>query len=68
LIADVLFDADRAAEALQHIKKALQRIDELQLLPEGIAAVSLLRQSLRHRQIDRRALKSLKDYLEHRRI
>jgi tetratricopeptide (TPR) repeat protein len=64
VLADLLLDAGQSAQAEWEIRAALPVIDELQLVPEGIAALSLLRESLRRRQIDRQALRSLNGYFE----
>jgi tetratricopeptide (TPR) repeat protein len=64
VLADILLDADQPAQAEWEIRAALPIIDRLNLVPEGIAALSLLRDSLRRRQIDRQALRSLNGYFE----
>lgn len=64
VLADLLLDAAQPAQAEWELRAALPVIDELQLVPEGIAALSLLRESLRRRQIDRQALRSLNGYFE----
>jgi hypothetical protein len=37
-------------------------IDEEQMVPEGFAALSLLRDALRYQQVDRKALRELHGY------
>ncbi len=64
VLADLLLDGGQPAQAEWEIRAALPVIDELKLVPEGIAALSLLRDSLRRRQIDRQALRSLNGYFE----
>ncbi len=64
VLADLLLDTGQPAQAEWEIRAALPVIDELRLVPEGIAALSLLRDSLRRRQIDRQALRSLNGYFE----
>jgi hypothetical protein len=64
VLADLLLEAGQPAQAEWEIRAALPVIDELKLVPEGIAALSLLRDSLRRRQIDRQALRSLNGYFE----
>jgi len=59
VVADLLLDAGDAAQAEREIHAALPVIDDLKLMPEGIAALSLLRESLHRRQIDRHALREL---------
>lgn len=63
ILGDLLLDAGQAAQAEWEIRAALPIIDEYKLVPEGIAALSLLRESLRRRQIDRQALRNLNGYL-----
>ena len=62
VLSDLLLDAGQAAQAEWEIRAALPIIDEYKLVPEGIAALSLLRDSLRRRQIDRNALRGLHGY------
>jgi hypothetical protein len=64
VLADLLLDTNQPAQAEWEIRAALPVIDELKLVPEGIAALSLLRESVRRRQIDRQALRSLNGYFE----
>lgn len=64
VVADLLIDAGQPAQAEWEIRAALPVIDELKLVPEGIAALSLLRDSVRRRQIDRQALRNLNGYFE----
>jgi tetratricopeptide (TPR) repeat protein len=64
VLADLLLDTGQPAQAEWEIRAALPVIDELKLVPEGIAALSLLRDSLRRRQIDRQALRNLNGYFE----
>jgi len=62
VLADLLLDAGQADQAEWQIRAALPVIDEYKLVPEGIAALSLLRESVKRRQIDRRALRELHGY------
>jgi len=64
VLADLFLDANQPAQAEREIRAALPVIDELKLIPEGIAALSLLRDSVHRRQIDRKALRSLTGYFE----
>jgi tetratricopeptide (TPR) repeat protein len=63
ILGDLLLDAGQAPQAEWEIRAALPIIDEYKLVPEGIAALSLLRESVRRRQIDRHALRNLNGYL-----
>ena len=62
VIADLLLDLGEEAAARQSVLEALPVIQELQMVPEGMAALQLLRQSLREERIDRPALRELHGY------
>jgi len=62
VLADTLLQAEQEAQAEWEIRAALPIIDEEQMVPEGLAALALLRESLRRRKIDRQALRSLHGY------
>jgi tetratricopeptide (TPR) repeat protein len=64
LIADLLLEGGQERQAEWEIRAALPIIDELKMVPEGFAAMSLLRESLRRRSIDRQALRNLHGYFE----
>jgi len=64
VIADLLLDADQEKQAEWEIRQALPLIDEYKLVPEGFAAMTLLRESVRRQKIDRQALRSLHGYFE----
>jgi tetratricopeptide (TPR) repeat protein len=64
VIADLLIEAGQEAQAEWEIRAALPIIDEEKMVPEGIAALSLLRESLRRRQIDKQALRELHGYFQ----
>ena len=64
VIADLLLDAGQDRQAEWEIRQALPIIDEYKLVPEGFAALSLLRESLRRQNIDRQALRNLHGYFE----
>jgi tetratricopeptide (TPR) repeat protein len=64
VIADLLLDAGQEKQAEWEIRQALPIIDEYKLVPEGFAALTLLRESLRRQQIDRQALRNLHGYFE----
>ena len=59
VIADLLLEAGQDAQAEWEIRAALPIIEEERMVPERVAALSLLRESLRRRQIDRHALREL---------
>lgn len=64
VIADLLLETGQERQAEWEIRAALPIIDELKMVPEGFAAMSLLRESLRRRSIDRGALRKLHGYFE----
>ncbi len=66
IIADLLLDAGQDPQAKWEIQAALPVIDEFKLVPEGIAALSLLRQSLQNHRINRQALRDLHGYFPDR--
>lgn len=64
LIAETLLALKRDREAEWEIRAALPVIDDLNLVQEGLAAVSLLRESVRRRRMDPVALQKLRAHLE----
>ncbi|MEP6767508.1 MAG: hypothetical protein ABJC61_02475 [Acidobacteriota bacterium] len=64
VIADILLETGQERQAEWEIRAALPIIDELKMVPEGFAAMSLLRESLRRRSIDRGALRKVHGYFE----
>ncbi len=66
VLADALLQTGQEAQAVWEIQAALPIIDEEKMVPEGIAALSLLRESLHRRQIDRKALRELHGYFPER--
>jgi len=64
VIADLLLELQEDAAAMQSVLKALPVLQELNMVPEGMAALQLLRESLRDQRIDRAALRELHGYFE----
>jgi len=64
VIADLLLETGHDAEAQREIAAALPVISELKMAPEGMAALSLLRESARRQEINRQALRDLHGYFE----
>jgi tetratricopeptide (TPR) repeat protein len=64
IVADLLLEMGQEAPALKEILRALPVIDELKMVPEGVAALSLLRESVRQQRINRQALRDLHGYFE----
>jgi tetratricopeptide (TPR) repeat protein len=64
VVADLLIDQGAEAQAEWEIRAALPIIDEEKMVPEGMAAYALLRESLRRRKIDRNALRDVHGYFQ----
>lgn len=64
VVADLLLEEGRDREALQEIGAALPVISELKMAPEGMAALTLLRESTRRQEVNRQALRELHGYFE----
>jgi tetratricopeptide (TPR) repeat protein len=64
VVADLLLDLGQDDAARSEIVAALPAIDEIQMVPEGVAALALLRDSVRGRGIDRAALRELHGYFD----
>jgi tetratricopeptide (TPR) repeat protein len=62
-IADTLLRLNRDREAEWEILAALPTIEEQKMVPEGFAAVALLRESVRRRKTDPNALRELREHL-----
>jgi hypothetical protein len=64
VLAETLIALSRHREAEWQIAAALPTIEEQRMVPEGFAAVNLLRESVRRRDTDRKALGSLREHLQ----
>ncbi|MEP6470653.1 MAG: hypothetical protein ABJC28_01460 [Acidobacteriota bacterium] len=64
VVAETLLEMKRDREAEWEILAALPAIDELKLVPEGFAAVALLRESISKRTPDTSALQNLRAQLQ----
>lgn len=64
VIAETLLSLGRHREAEWEILSALPTIDEQKMVPEGFAAVALLRDSVRLRKTDPNALRELREHLQ----
>jgi tetratricopeptide (TPR) repeat protein len=64
VVADLLLDRGKHDEAEAQILSALPTIEEYRLVSEGIAALSLLKESVRQKKINREALRDLHGFLE----
>jgi tetratricopeptide (TPR) repeat protein len=64
VVAETLLEMRRDREAEWEILAALPDIDELKLVPEGFAAVALLRESISKRKPDTSALQKLRAQLQ----
>ena len=65
-LAELLIQASKPREAEWELLTALPTIDEQKMVPEGFAAVALLRESVRQRKTDSKALVELREYLQAR--
>ncbi len=64
VMADLLLELGQETPATRIVLEALPVIQELNMVPEGMAALQLLRESLREQRIDRPALRELHGYFE----
>lgn len=64
VIADLLLEAGEDALALSTIVSALPVIEQYQMVPEGMAALSLLRESVRQNEVNRGALRELHGFFD----
>ena len=63
-LAETLIALNCSREAEQEILAALPTIEEQKMVPEGLAAVALLKESVRRRKTDRNALRELREHLQ----
>ncbi len=63
-LAELLIEAKKPREAEWELLAALPTIDQQKMVPEGFAAVALLRESVRQRKTDPKALVQLREYLQ----
>ena len=63
-IADILLDLKQEAQALEEVLLALPIIDEYKMVPEGMAALALLRESLKQHKVNHQALRDLHGFFE----
>lgn len=64
VVADLLLEEGKSVEALREISEALPVISELKMAPEGMAALSLVRESVRRQEVNRQALRELHGYFQ----
>ena len=64
VIAETLLTSGRHREAEWEILAALPTIEEQKMVPEGFAAVALLKESVRRRKTDPNALRDLREQLQ----
>jgi tetratricopeptide (TPR) repeat protein len=64
VVADLLLEDNKSVEALREISEALPVIADLKMAPEGMAALSLVRESVRREEINRQALRELHGYFQ----
>jgi tetratricopeptide (TPR) repeat protein len=64
VLAEALLEEGKPREAEWEILAALPTIDQEKMVPEGFVAISLLRESVRQRKTDPKALIELREYLQ----
>jgi hypothetical protein len=64
MLAETLLALGRNREAEWEILSALPTIEEQKMVPEGFAAVAILRESASRRQADPNALRELREHLK----
>jgi tetratricopeptide (TPR) repeat protein len=64
VLAEALLEHGKSREAEWEVLAALPTIEEEGMAPEGLAAVTLLRESVRQRKTDTNALAQVRDYLQ----
>jgi len=64
VVADLLLEEGRSVEALREISEALPVIADLKMAPEGMAALTLVRESVRRQEVNRQALRELHGYFQ----
>ena len=64
VLAETLIASLQNREAEWEILAALPTIEEQKMVPEGFAAVSLLRESVKRRQASPEALREVREYLQ----
>lgn len=64
VVTETLLALDRPREAEWEILQALPTIEEQKMVPEGFAAVALLRESVKRRKADPNALRELREHLQ----
>jgi tetratricopeptide (TPR) repeat protein len=64
VLADALLKVGYSREAEWEILAALPTIEEQKMVPEGFAAVALLKESVRRRKTDPNALRELREHLQ----
>jgi tetratricopeptide (TPR) repeat protein len=63
LIAEALLELEREREAEWEVRAALPIINEIKMLPEAVAAVALLGQSVSQRKTDPKLLRTVREHL-----
>ena len=64
MIADLYLELGQDSAALREVLFALPIVDEYRLVPEGLAALSLLRESVRQQKVNHQALRELHGFFE----
>lgn len=64
IVADMLLELNEEEGAVREILAALPMIEEYQMVPEGVAALALLRESVRQQKVNHQALRDLHGFFE----
>jgi tetratricopeptide (TPR) repeat protein len=64
MIADLLLELGQEKAALKEILATLPTIDEYKMVPEGVAALTLLRESARQQKVNHQALRDLHGFFK----
>jgi tetratricopeptide (TPR) repeat protein len=64
MVADLCLELGEDAAATQEVLLALPVVDEYKLVPEGMAALALLRESVRQQKVNHQALRDLHGFFE----
>ncbi|MGH8611370.1 MAG: tetratricopeptide repeat protein [Gammaproteobacteria bacterium] len=64
IVADLLLESGQERLAAEEVLEALPIIEEYKMVPEGMAALGLLRESLRQQKVNHQALRDLHGFFE----
>ena len=64
MIADLYLELTNDSAAVREILLALPIVEEYRLVPEGVAALALLRESIQQQKVNHQALRDLHGFFE----